>query len=177
MTSYVFDIEANGLLHEVDKVHCIVVKKLGADCWNEFTEYNFDEVIHFFNPTSHDTPLTLIGHNILDYDMEILRRFFNVNFSVMSDTILGKPVTFIDTLSWSRRLWPDRPLPKGCPKKHSGNNIGPHSIAAWAYRVTGKKPEVEDWKDQPLRVYLDRCYEDVKIQEQVYYKLLEEARQ
>ena len=67
----------------------------------------------------------------------------------------------IDTLVLSRELNPDR--------------MGGHSLKAWEERVTGKKPLVEDWEDQPLEVYLHRCREDVKLTGNVLLALLKEA--
>ena len=42
-------------------------------------------------------------------------------------------------------------------------NIGKHGLAFWGERLNIKKPVVEDWNDQPIEVYIERCEEDVKI--------------
>ena len=117
----------------------------------------------------------------MNADLHVFKKLLGINFTVSPRmTLDGRKVNFIDTLSWSRRLWPDRPLPQGCPSKvynpvtDKNDTVGPHGLGAWGYRVQCGKPQVHDWRDQPLETYLHRCREDCRINELVYYKLLEE---
>lgn len=181
MRILLFDMEANGLLDMVDTVFCCVAKELITG-----------KTIKFFDPipglspdeSKNEYPLkylkpvftkatTLIGHNIIKYDMELLNRFYGLES-------LSESVNVIDTLVWSQTLNPDRQLPKGCPTSYpdpiTGNlkKITPHSIDAWGYRVAQEKPKHFDWTKFSPQM-LNRCEGDVQIQEKTFYALLDEA--
>lgn len=167
-----FDIEANGLLDEADTLHCLVVKQLYRPALEEYTEENVQEGIESL--TNSDV---IVCHNLWGYDLQLLNKLFGVEYGYRSFNNQSK--TIIDTLAWSRHLWPDRTLPKGCPTHVMTANgkkpISPHGLDSWAYRVAGKKPEVVDWKDQPIEVYLERCREDVNVTEKTFLELCKEG--
>jgi DNA polymerase-1 len=92
MTNLIFDIEANGL--DPDKVWCIVAKEVDKDRTYTFGPDCIDKGIALLNQAD-----TLIGHNILGYDLPVLKKLYNFNFK-------GK---IIDTLTLSRLFNPVRP--------------------------------------------------------------------
>ena len=172
-----YDIEGDGLLDTISTIHCIVCKEMISG-----KVLRFYDPIEDFKPEDTDYPLayarpvfqkatTLIGHNILGYDNDVLERFLGIN---------TKNKNIIDTLVWSQTLNPDRQLPKGCPavafNPEIGRNdkIGPHSVAAWGYRVARAKPSHYDWSRFSYDM-LHRCTEDVMIQEKIFYALMKEA--
>lgn len=167
-----FDIEADGLLDTVTKAHCMVVKQLYREQPREYTTVDMDKAIQ--DLTDSDV---IVCHNLWGYDLKLLKKLYNVCYDYRMFN--NKPMTIIDTLAWSRKLWPDRVLPKGCPTHvmtaKGKKEVGPHGLDAWAYRVAGKKPEVVDWKNQPMEVYLERCREDVIVTERVFLALCEEG--
>lgn len=178
MRSLLFDIEANGLLDEVTKIHCIVAKHMETGKTWRFYEPRDD-----IEPVSgRDWPLAyvrpaftnadrLIGHNITGYDNTLLERFFGID---LTDKFI------FDTMVWSQTLNPDRKMPKGCPAKVYNpvtlkmDTIGPHSVAAWGYRVARHKPAIHDWSTFTPAI-LHRCDEDVGIQEKIMEAVLKEA--
>lgn len=97
----------------------------------------------------------------MGYDFPVLESLHSILYYTRPDTIQEIPVQIIDTFVLSRELNPDR--------------LGGHSLKAWQERVTGHKPEVDDWEDQPLEVYVDRCKNDVILTGNVLEVLLEEA--
>lgn len=107
------------------------------------------------------------GHNFISYDLPMMKKFLGIDYSVKPGMLASKPKRLVDTLIMSRMLHPDRPMPKGCaasiwnPVTETNQPIGPHSLQAWGYRVGGTKPEVHDWRDQPIATYVHRCIEDV----------------
>ena len=172
-----YDIEADGLLDTITQVHCIVCKEMISSKVLRFYE-SIDTITRGENdyPLAYARPVfqkatTLIGHNIIGYDDDVLERFLGVE---------TKNKNIIDTLVWSQTLNPDRQLPKGCPtvacNPETGRNdkIGPHSVAAWGYRVARAKPAHYDWSKFSSEM-LHRCTEDVMIQEKIFYALLKEA--
>ena len=180
----VFDIESNGLeLDKITKLHCVVVKdiilkksyRLYNNSINIITKNNdlslsYKDMVDVFSNSD-----IIIGHNIIKYDIGVLGKFFGEDFENSL-----KKTKIIDTLVWSQTLNPDRQLPKGCPTSiynpvtGLNDKITPHSVAAWAYRVSKIKPVIHEWEDFTESI-LNRCEEDVEIQELILYALLKEA--
>lgn len=169
----VLDTESDDLADHATVTHCIVA-----------TDLDTREVFRFYGDTSvpgdHGSIAVgvqwllradeLIGHNIIDHDIPMMERLYGVRFTN----------TLTDTLVMSRALNPDRTLPQGCPGAvfnpitGKSDRIGPHSIAAWGYRVGRKKPEHHDWRVFTPEM-LHRCAEDVAINVMVYQALLVEC--
>ena len=178
MTPIMFDIEADGLLEDVTRIHCLVGRNLLTDEVNRF--YRFDEFSDHSKKDAEldrlveyiDSATTLVGHNIVGYDLDLLERFYGMNFD--------SGINILDTLVWSQALYPDRQLPRGCPPvivnpvTGIAKKVGPHSVEAWGYRVAKKKPQIDDWRFFNRSV-LHRCEEDVGIQTKIFYALLKEA--
>lgn len=161
----IFDIETNGLLDTLTKVHCIVLK----------------------NPVSgkvlsahHETiPLALdalaqarviVGHNIIPFDSPALQKVYPG----------WKPEgQFFDTLNASRLIWPElikndfaalRKRIIQLPKKL----IGSHSLKAWGYRLgdyKGDFGETSDWAEWSPEMQ-SYCEQDVTVTERLFLHIL-----
>lgn len=195
---WIYDTETDGLLDEVTKYHCLVFKKYRNDKWAAFCNHQElnpkfinnlkDEINIELYPVSAfkdwllENVVGMVCHNQLGFDLWCMDKLLGVKFDLNPDRILGKDIRIIDSLTMSRTLYPDRPLPKGCPDSVYNpvtgrtQKVGSHGLMAWGYRVANAKPQVDDWRNQPLHVYLHRCIEDVKINELTYSKLLLEAK-
>lgn len=79
----------------------------------------------------------LVGHGIIDYDLPVIEKLTGCVYSGY----------VVDTLILARHLKPG----------------GQHELENYGRLVGINKPEVDDWSDQPIEVYLHRCQEDVKI--------------
>ena len=70
----VFDLETNGLLHDVTRIHCIAIYDSTTD---EIETYN-DEKNNKYSITEGISRLlvadTLVGHNVINYDCAVLRK-------------------------------------------------------------------------------------------------------
>ena len=134
-----FDIETNGLLNDLTKVHCIAISNLDID--NTYT-YKPDELEQAL--THLDTADELWGHNIVDFDLPALEKVYN-----------WKPnCTVRDTLLLSRMIWSnmsDRDYSK-TPKDMSPRLYGSHSLKAWGYRLGEYKGDYsggwDEWNDE-----------------------------
>ena len=68
---YVFDLETNGLLAEVTRVHCAVLYDLDTD---EILDFRPHEIGKFLELYVRAT--LLVGHNIIGYDIPVLAKLY-----------------------------------------------------------------------------------------------------
>jgi len=151
----VFDIEGDGLYETITTVWCICTRDLDT---GEERSYGPDQISDALDYLS--TCSTLVGHNIIDFDLPALHLIHNWQPAGQAN--------IIDTLVLSRLANPDRRVPVG----YTGKS-GPHSLDCWGYRVGNYKPEHEDWSQFSPEM-LVRCQSDVMINTLVYSKLMEE---
>lgn len=200
---FVGDAEANGLLDEVDQLHVILFKEYKVDNWNIFLDPDregYDQALKFIaskgknftirtfeelNDWFKTEPKAIAIHNLFGYDLRLFKKMLGTEYDMFADpkcmgTLNGKQVSLFDTLSMSRTLYPDRPLPKGCPEMVKNpvtgkmKPVGPHGLEAWGMRVANQKVAIEDWRGLPLWKYCDRIIEDVIINEMVWTALIDE---
>jgi len=199
---FIHDTEADGLLEEVTKYHCTLLKEYGVNNWNLFldpTHEEYESAVNFANNQgvnltirSYDeleaflkTCKGLACHNSFGYDHRLWLKLSGIEYNMFKDkgcrgTIGDTQVDLYDTLSMSRVLFPDRPLPAGCPDSvqnpvtGKSQKVGPHGLLAWGYRVANKKVQIDDWRNQPLWEYVHRVWEDVLINEAVWSELMKE---
>ena len=162
----VFDIEANGLYDEADKIWCICAKDIDTGETKELVldnsstlttkqknkqnRENRNRIELFFNGIyEKDICIEYIGHNIINYDLPLLKKIFNWTPNEHSK--------ITDTLVMSRLANPDRPKPSGYTGKGRS-----HSLEAWGYRIGKGKPDHEDWSVFSSDM-LRRCRQDVEI--------------
>jgi hypothetical protein len=153
----VFDIEANGLTP--DKIHCMVFSSLDEKQIDKFKPDEMDKAVRFL-----DSCDVIIGHNILSYDLPVIKKILGYEFK-------GKKV---DTLLMSRLQCPNRQPPMNA-RGDAKAMRSPHGLGCWGYRVGRGKPEHEDWETYSEEM-LHRCSEDVGINIAVYEALMEEGK-
>lgn len=201
---FIGDAEASGLLDEPDlHLHVILFKEYKVDNWNIFLDPDregYDQALKFIhskgcnfkirsfeelNDWFKTEPRSIAIHNLWGYDLRLFKKMLGTQYDMFADpkcmgTINGKQVNLFDTLSMSRTLYPDRPLPRGCPEMVKNpvtgkmKPVGPHGLEAWGMRVANQKVAIEDWRGLPLWKYCDRIIEDVVINEMVWTALMEE---
>lgn len=144
----VFDIEADGLLNEVDqsrnatKIHCLCWYDIDTHQSGSFT--NYADIINFVKQSD----LTLIGHKIITYDIPVLEKILGIKINAR----------LVDTLILSWTLYPLR---------HE------HGLEVWGEEFGIEKPPIVDWKNEPAEVYVHRCTEDVKINSKLWYQIFD----
>lgn len=140
MSRLLFDLEANGLTP--DKVWC--VSTLDVDTMKRKSYEPSELGAALVDLAAADT---LIGHNIMAYDLEVIKDLYGVD-------LYHKEL--IDTLTLSRLYNPTRE--------------GGHSLEAWGYSLGYPKVEHEEW-DAYSKDMLHRCEQDVELNYKVYVKL------
>lgn len=136
-----FDIEADGLYPT--RIWCVSAIDIDTKQVYEYGPDEIDNAIALLEDAD-----TLIGHNIISYDLYWLDKLYNVD-------LYHKNI--IDTLIWSRMFNPDRE--------------GGHGLAAWGNRFGYPKVEHEEWGFYSPEMQ-HRCTVDVKLNLKVYNKLL-----
>jgi hypothetical protein len=119
---YVVDIEANGFVFQADVIWTIVLKDINdPEKKLVLNPYKDPEAYIKFKSwhESYDNPI-VAGHYILGYDMFVLLKILEVEFTVSPDSLFGKSCTFIDTLYLSQYIDPD---------------IDGHSLEDWGQRL------------------------------------------
>ena len=141
----IFDIECDSL--KPSKIHCIVAKEIHGDVC-AFPPDKIKEGIEFLQNAE-----TLIGHNIISYDIPVINKLYNIDLS-------NKNIE--DTLVMSRLYQPIR---------ENG-----HSLKTWGYRVNFTKKEQPIDFDEYTSQMLEYCINDVRLNEIVYLTLLQEGK-
>jgi DNA polymerase I-like protein with 3'-5' exonuclease and polymerase domains len=137
---YVFDIEGDGLLNDITKLHCLCYQKIGDPDIKYTTDY--DEMREFFM----DPSKIKVGHNIVRFDIPAAEKILDIKVP---------QAMVIDTLALSWYLFMDM-------KKHG--------LEEWGEQFGIKKPEINDWKNLSSEEYIHRCSEDVKINSKLWDK-------
>ena len=155
--SLIFDIETNGFLRDVSTINCLAIHDLVTK-----------ETISY-NDTGNEEPVvrgiqrladadTIIGHNIIGYDLPVIRKIYSW---------FKSPTCVIDTLLLSRLYHPDM---LKVDKKHNWKHMplklyGRHSLESYGYRLgefKGSFGTTTDWKDWSQEME-DYCKQDVHV--------------
>ena len=121
----IFDIETNGLLHDLSCIHCLVIYDVEAD---QTTVYNdegsADPVVR--GVTYLEEADCIVGHNIIGYDIPAIKKlypWFDPKGEIVDTLVLSRQYhADLYTLD-SRRKW------KGMPMQLYGR----HSLEAYGY--------------------------------------------
>jgi hypothetical protein len=68
---YIADLETDGLLNEVTKIHCLVAKDIDTGEVHAFTPDNIEEGIRLLASAKH-----LVFHNGIGYDHPVLEKLY-----------------------------------------------------------------------------------------------------
>ena len=179
MAKYIFDVESDGLLPVITKLHCIVLKNIEDNtvisCANHLGYPSIETALDYISEAD-----LLVGHNILKYDIPALAKLY-------PNLKLKSTCQFYDTLVSSRLFWPElEPVDRAKWSHIDSKYIGRHSLAAWGERLGVAKikftenTKKEDKTVNPwahwtpeMSVY---CQQDVAVSDALYrYMLSQEA--
>ena len=132
------DMEGNGLLDSITKMHCFCYSIYEDNKFLRKGVINSSEGIYRLFQELEQENIILVGHNFARYDIPVIKKLFNIDYK-------GK---LWDTLGMSYKLFPDQKR---------------HGLEYYGLKYGVKKPEVEDWEGLSFEEYVHRCGEDVKI--------------
>ena len=149
----ILDIETDGLLDTVSKVHVVVIK----DTVTEHVEVarTSEEIKVLLKGLQNET---LIGHNLLGFDLEVLKRFYG--FEMPLEQVK-------DTLILSKLIYPDIRKKDSAVKRLEPRLWGSHSLKAWGYRLGTFKGDfgstgIDEFKELTQEM-IDYCVNDVHL--------------
>ena len=169
MTRYVLDIECNGFLDTVTKLHSLVLMDLDTGLMSSFAypgEYSslINGEVELLEGATE-----LIGQNLLAFDLPVLQK-------LMPSLKITAKVT--DTLVLSRLIHSDLKAEDGPRlerKEITPKLYGSHSLEAWGERLGLHKGNYEGgfevWS-QEMQAY---CEQDVRVTKKLYDYLKPEA--
>lgn len=165
MERILFDIETDGLLDELTKVHSLVMIDLDTgrlvSCADQEGYISVAEGIDILYCAK-----LLVGHNIQGFDLPALHKVYQFD----TDAELH------DTLIMSRLIWSDlkhndfRFLEKN--PEFPKNLIGSHSLKAWGYRLGNHKDEYDGGWEEWSKDMQDYCEQDTRANLTFYEKIL-----
>lgn len=154
----VFDLEADGLLPTISRIWLLVAKEIDKEGGFIFCDLpgNFPKGFEV-KPMSClgeflNSQATLIGHNIIEYDLPALEKVLGIK--------IDPKVKRIDTMIMSKVL------------DYKRFGFG-HGLALFGNKYGRPKPEHEEW-DRFSDEMIFRCVEDVHISELAFLELKKE---
>jgi DNA polymerase-1 len=180
VTRYIFDIETDGLLDTVSRVHSLVLKNIDTgeviSCHGDHAIIDSDKVGYApitYGLTCMANATQLVGHNVIKYDVPVLDKLYP-GFSV-NTLIREQPDVIRDTIVLTRLIWPDlkdRDLKKLKAGKYPGKLVNKHSLEAWGHRLGNHKGDYkggwENWSPE-MQAY---CEQDIEVT-YALYKMIE----
>jgi len=154
----VFDLETNGLLHDLTRIHCLAIYDSTTD---EIETYN-DEKNNRYSISEGLGKLlvadTLVGHNIIGFDIPCISKLYNY---------FTPAARIVDTLLLSRLYHPNI---YNIDHKHKWRHMplqlyGRHSLESYGYRLGEYKGEfgkTSDWSEWSQEME-DYCAQDVVV--------------
>lgn len=149
---YVFDLEADGHLHEATKMWCAAFYDL--DSHKTYITEDPSEALRGLMRAD-----LVVGHNLTGYDFPLLLKLLRPSDEEIVNRLTNPSVDWCkDTYEISLTLMPERP--------------GGHSVEAWANRLRlPPKVEINDWKNLDISLYRERAAKDVWLEAQILYAL------
>jgi hypothetical protein len=130
----IFDIETDGLLDSLTRLHCLVAHTYEDNqLLGETVVTSPWELANFLSGQA-----LLVGHNVKRYDFPAIEKL----------TGYKHKGAVIDTLALSWYLYP---------------NEAEHGLEVWGERVGVAKPVITDWENLDTEDYINRCRTDVVI--------------
>ena len=178
MSKYILDLESDGLIPQMTKIHCIVLKNIDTgeiiSCADQPGYPSLETALDYISEAD-----LLVFHNGIKFDIPALKKIY-------SGLALKPTCQFYDTLISSRLFWPElEPVDRAKWSHIEAKYLGRHSLAAWGERLgvakikftenAKKDPAVvnvwAEWSAQ-MQVY---CEGDVEVSDALYKYMLSQT--
>ncbi|WP_316172988.1 DNA polymerase [Bradyrhizobium sp. SZCCHNRI2049] len=158
MNVVVFDVEGNGFLDNITKLHCLALANLTTGHRKSFEP---DMVEHGVREVMEAD--LIIGHNVIKYDLAVLSKLYPW-FRVKRDQV-------VDTLVLSRLIYSDigdRDRAKPHDQRIEPKLWGSHSLKAWGQRLGFPKGDYDGGFDEYSPEMLEYNERDVEVSIKLY---------
>lgn len=139
----IMDIETDGLLENVTKIHCLSYLNIDTEGNDVITLLDYKEMKELLLQDN----LEICGHNIIRYDIPVLEKLLDLDIKSR----------LIDSLALSWYLYPSKLK---------------HGLEQWGDELGVPKPPIEDWNNLSIEDYVNRCESDVRINSLLFQKQL-----
>jgi DNA polymerase I len=165
MKAAVFDLETDGLLDQVSKVHVMVVKDLETGQKRRFRQHQMTEGLAYL-----DTFPILIAHNGIKFDMPVLAKLYGYRrgWAVMRDTLVLSRLMWADIVVW------DMELRKKQTTFFPAHCTGSYSLEAWGRRMGNHKGDFKGPWDAWTQEMEDYCDQDVEVTADLWQRICDE---
>lgn len=162
MTDYVMDIETNGLLDQLDRVHCMVIKNRETGEVFQYTPDTVEQGVRLLDSLTPDD--RVCGHNVIAFDFPALQKVYSW---------FEPKFTAVDTLVLTRVLWPQISDFDADPKenrfsKPEPKRKGSHSLEAWGQRIGTFKMDYSGGWDEFTTEMLEYNVVDVEVTDRLW---------
>lgn len=153
----VFDLETNGLLNDVTRIHCLVIYDSKADETYVFNDEGSEEPIVRGIQLLEEADV-ICGHNVISYDIPVIEKLYPwfSSKALVVDTLLLSRLYHADMYEVDKKLDNSR-----MPLQLRGR----HSLESYGYRLgeyKGSFGKTTDWKEWSQDMQ-DYCEQDVKV--------------
>lgn len=161
MSTLVFDIETDGLIHDNTKIHCMVIHELETGSTLAYNDQGNREPIVRGVQRLEDAQC-IVGHNVIGFDIPCINKHYPwfTRADGVVDTLVLSRIYHADLLDLDKkRNW------KGMPPKLYGS----HSLEAYGYRTGFAKGDYgkdTDWKEWTPEME-EYCINDVMLTERL----------
>ena len=153
----IFDLETNGLLYEVNTIHCLAIHDTETKETLSYNDTGNTEPVVRGIQRLEDSD-EICGHNIISYDLPVIRKlysWFNRSDGIL-DTLVLSRLYHANMLDVDKKnAWKHMPL----------QLYGRHSLEAYGHRLgcfKGAFSKTTDWKDWSQEME-DYCIQDVNV--------------
>lgn len=154
------DVETNGLIPLVNKLHCLCILDIKTE---EIRKFSSLAPAYGHEPLSEGIKVLgeadrIYGHNWVGYDGPVLELLvgFKMNIAKVRDTLLLSQMIWPEIKNSDRILFKRGLLP--------GKLIGSHGLEAWGYRLKENKGtfgKSTDWQECTVEM-VDYCAQDIR---------------
>ena len=169
MSRWGFDLESDGLLDTISKIHCIVMREMDTDEVKTFGPDDISSALYLLMNAEE-----IMGHNVIAYDIPALQKIypdFTVQGKVTDTLVLSRLIK--STLAEDDHIRHAK-NPQAFPKRLTGS----HSLKAWGLRLSLDKNEDHfkgdydgGWETYSQEM-LDYCVTDTSVTQSLYEHLM-----